>query len=203
MSKMIICLIAVMSFAVGIHSAPSVKTPTVDYIDCEATGKSEGTTDEVAIQYESLDVPDIPSSFKAFMDYRTITDENSRQYQYISQHAQVDEHGFLRAESETVVPEDYYLIALGSFYGTDIGAKYKITTDSGGVFYGVLADCKADKHTNSTNQYTVVGTPNIVEFIVDTKMLNKAVKYHGSAGAHAPLSGNIVKIERIEEKFDG
>lgn len=153
---------------------------------------------ENTVRYYPLNVPDINSSFKAYMDARKITNKASRQYKYISNNAWVDNQGFLRADADKGIPQDYYLIALGSYYGTDIGTKYRITTDIGKVFYGVLADCKSDVHTNSTNQYTTVGTPNIVEFLVNTDRLNRRVKYHGSANAYEPLQGNIVKIERIE-----
>lgn len=65
------------------------------------------------------------------------------------------------------------------------------------MFYGVLADCKDNKHTNPTNQY-VSHNGNVVEFLVDTSKLNKDVKYHGSANVYMPLNGSVANIERMD-----
>lgn len=154
------------------------------------------------VNHTSLGVPNINSSFKTYMDYRCITNKNSNQYKFIHTYGWVDEHGFMRCsgESDFGINDDYYLIALGSYYGKTIGDKYKITTDNGTVFYGALADCKSNSHTNSTNQYSK--NNDVVEFIVDTKTLNKNVKYHGSANVHMPLNGSIAKIEKLNFVFD-
>ena len=131
------------------------------------------------------------------MDYRCITNKNSAQYKFIKAWGWSDSNGFMRAngERDLGIKDDYYLIALGSYYGTTIGTKYKITTDTGNVFYGVLADCKDDSHTNNTHQYSY--NNDVVEFIVDTKKLNKTVKVMGSANVYMPLNGRIASIERI------
>ena len=39
---------------------------------------------------------------------------------------------------------------------------------------------------------------DVVEFLVDTRRLNKGVKFHGSANVYIPLNGSIAKIERID-----
>lgn len=153
---------------------------------------------KLTVKYISLEVPNINSSFKTYMDYRAITNINSPQYKFLQQWAWADYEGFMRCngEKDLGVEDNYYLIALGSYYGATIGTKYRITTNTGRVFYGVLADCKADIHTNSTNQY---GRNNdIVEFLVDTRSLNKSVRYHGTANVYVPLNGSVAKIERID-----
>ena len=150
------------------------------------------------VKYTSLGVPNINSSFKTWMSYKTVTNKNSPQYKLINTYGWADSEGFMRCSSgkEWGIDQDYYMIALGSYYGTTIGTKYRITLSTGRVFYGVLADCKANKHTNKTNQYA--RNNDIVEFIVDTKKLNSKVKLHGNANVYAPLSGSIIKIERID-----
>lgn len=151
------------------------------------------------VKYTSLGVPNINSSFKTYMDYRAITNKNSAQYKFIHKWGWCDNQGFMRCggERNLGIKDDYYLIALGSYYGTEIGTKYRITTNTGKVFYGALADCKSNRHTDSTNQY-VPSNKNVVEFVVDTRKLNKNVKYHGSANVYMPLNGSVVKIERID-----
>lgn len=158
---------------------------------------------EVVVTYTSLNVPAINSSFKTYMDYRTITNKQSPQYVFIKKWGWSDNNGFMRAngEKDLGIPDDYYMIALGSYYGTEIGTKYRITTDTGNVFYGVLCDQKDDAHTNSTHQYA--SNNDIVEFIVDTRVLNRTVKVMGSANVYMPLNGNIATIEEINFKWNG
>ena len=154
---------------------------------------------KIKVEYTSLGVPNIQSYLKTWMSYKAVTDKNSPHYKFINTYGWVDSEGFMRSDGERSlgIDDDYYLIALGSYYGTTIGTKYRITLDTGKVFYGALADCKADIHTNSTNQYIPMNG-NVVEFLVDTATLNKDVKRMGSANVYMPLNGNVAKIERID-----
>lgn len=150
-------------------------------------------------EYTNLGVPtNVNTSFKTWMDYRCVTDRTSLQYKCIRQWGWRDSNGFMRAtgESDLGIDSDYYLIALGSYYGTDVGTKYRITTDEGNVFYGLLADLKADIHTNYTNQYS--HNNDVVEFLVNTDYLRSDVRKMGSADIYKPLKGHIAKIERID-----
>ena len=150
------------------------------------------------VRYISMEVPNIDTSFKTWMSYKAVTNKRSPQYNYIHTYGWSDEEGFMRVEAdeEYSIEQDYYMIALGSFYGTEISTKYRITLDTGKVFYGALADCKDDKHTNSINQY-ISHNGNVVEFLVDKTKLNKNVRKTGDASAYAPLKGNIIKIEKM------
>ena len=162
-------------------------------------GMSVTASAALKAEYTSLGVPTgVDTSFKTYMDWRCVTNKASDQYKVIQRWGWRDENGFMRAsgERDLGIEGDYYLIALGSYYGTTMGTKYRITTDTGNIFYGILADAKADKHTNSTNQYA--GNKDIVEFLVDTRYLRKDVKRMGSANVYKPLNGKIAKIERID-----
>lgn len=154
------------------------------------------------VEYEVMGVPNINSSFKTWMDYRAVTNTNSPQYKFIHTYGWSDYEGFMRADGERDfnINDDYYLIALGSYYGTEIGTKYRITTDTGNVFYGVLSDQKDDRHTNSTHQYA--SNKDVVEFLVNSNLLNSEVKKWGSANVYMPLNGSIVKIEKMNFIFD-
>lgn len=155
----------------------------------------------VNVTYNPLGVPQMDSSFKTYMDYRTVTNTASPQYKYIHTWGWSDGDGFMRAngEHDLGISDDYYMIALGSYYGTEIGSKYRITTDMGNVFYGVLCDQKDDGDTNSTHQYAY--NDDIVEFIVNTDKLDSTVKLFGSANTYMPLNGKIANIERINFDF--
>lgn len=154
---------------------------------------------KLTVKYTSLGVPSINSSFKTWMSYKAITKKSSPQYKFTRTWGWSDAEGFMRCsgERDLGIEQDYYLIALGSYYGDKIGTKYRITLDTGKVFYGALADCKNNRHTNSTNQY-VQKNGNVVEFLVDTSKLNKDVKRMGNANIYTPLKGDIVKIERMD-----
>ncbi len=155
----------------------------------------------VNVTYNPLGVPRMDSSFKTYMDYRTVTNTASPQYKYIHTWGWSDGDGFMRAngERDLGISDDYYMIALGSYYGTEIGTKYRITTDTGNVFYGVLCDQKSDCDTNSTHQYAY--NDDIVEFIVNTDKLDSTVKLFGSANTYMPLNGKIANIEQINFDF--
>lgn len=158
---------------------------------------AENETD-IPVTYTSLGVPNINSSFKTWMDYKAITSKASPQYKLIRKWGWCDSQGFMRVsgERDLGITDDYYMIALGSYYGTNIGTKYRITTDTGNIFYGILSDCKANQHTNSTNQYA--RNKDIVELLVDSRHLNRNVKRMGNANVYSPLNGSVVKIERID-----
>lgn len=169
------------------------------------TSLNDVESSSLVVRYTSLNVPNINSAFKRWMDYRKTSCTTSPQFKFIRQYGWSDGEGFMRCNAERMlgINDDYYMIALGSYYGTTIGTKYRVTTDTGNVFYGVLAECKADIHTNSTHQYTNQKNPDIVEFLIDKKKLNKDVRRAGSANAYMPLNGNISKIERMEFVTEG
>lgn len=147
-------------------------------------------------QYISMSLPDYDTSFKAYMDYRCITDKTSKQYE-LQQDAETDEQGLRKYG-------DYYLIGLGTYYATSAGEKFRITLENDKVFYAMTGDIKADIHTDENNIYSPVYdsngkfiSANVVEFIVDTKAMDRKAKLSGSVGTYENFSGNIVKIEKI------
>lgn len=147
-------------------------------------------------QYISMSLPDYDTSFKAYMDYRCITDKTSKQYE-LQQKAETDDLGLRKYG-------DYYLIGLGTYYADSVGEKFRITLENDKVFYAMTGDIKADIHTDKNNMYSPVynsnGTfisANVVEFIVDTKAMDRKTKLSGSVGTYEDFSGNIVKVEKI------
>lgn len=198
MQKQIVSFL--LAAGVSLFGAMPANSPSDVPVKAEIT---EETRPVITATYESMGVPGINSSFKTYMDYRTITDRTSPQYNFVHTWGWSDENGFMRANGEwdLGITDDYYMIALGSYYGTEIGTKYQITTNTGNVFYGVLCDQKDDRHTNSTHQYA--GNNDVVEFIVDTNSLRSDVKRMGSANVYMPLNGSIASIEKIDFKRNG
>lgn len=153
----------------------------------------------MTVTYTALGVPEINSSFKSYMDYGCITSKSSPQYKYLTDWCWVDYDGFVRCDGENDlgITSDYYAVAMGSYYGTEIGTKYRVATDTGNVFYCVLVDCKANCDTNGTNQY---GTDNndVLEFIVNTYIpteRNRKLQLYNSTNPDAILDGYIQRQE--------
>ena len=157
----------------------------------------------IGVTYTAMEVPTyLNTSFKSYEPVSAIS-KSSTQGRFISTWSWVDDNGFVRCggERDFGIEDDYYLVAMGSYYGTEIGTKYKVTTDTGNVFYVALGDQKDNRDTNGTNQYGV-NNNDIIEFIVNTRSLNSLVKSAGSANVLMHLNGNIASVEKITFNFD-
>lgn len=159
-------------------------------ISCQSGIKSKNNMTEYSI-------PNYETSFKTYMDYRCITDKTSAQYM-LQMEAYTDDMGLRKYE-------DHYIVAMGTYYSDNVGDTFKITLDNDTSFNVIIGDIKADCHTDSKNMYSPVYdedgnfvSANVIEFIVDTKKLNKSVKRLGTIEAYDDFKGNIVKIERTD-----
>ena len=157
------------------------------------------TANAVEVTYTELGVPNINSSWKTWMPYDAVTNKSSAQYALRIKWGWTDSQGFRRVngERDLGITDDYYMIALGNYYGTTMGTKYRFTTDMGNVFYGILSDAKGYPEVNNTKQYGLANK-DIVEFLVDDNILNPLVKQWGTCNVYMPLNGSITKIERID-----
>lgn len=120
---------------------------------------------------------DVPSGklFKSYMD------AHSQQYRLKSEYV-LDETGIYKVNNR-------FCCAIGSYYTTQIGTYFDIVMKSGEVIPCILADCKADEHTDSLGQYTV-SNGSIVEFIVHTPTLIPNISNRwGNTGDVSTLGG--------------
>ncbi|MCI7804975.1 MAG: hypothetical protein MR503_07865 [Oscillospiraceae bacterium] len=162
----------------------------------ECTEESESESEE---EYEEVYEPEVSdvfsesfdSSFKAYMDYRCITDTSSVQYD-MQQQAYTDSRGFRRIG-------DDYCVALGTGFTSGCGERFAVYLDSGYSFTAIVSDVKADVHTDSTHCYVPRGenSGNVVEFIIDSDCSDSSMLSSGNAGYFEDLSGNITAIEPI------
>lgn len=143
-------------------------------------------------------LPTGDTSFKTYMDYRTITDKTSAQYK-LQQEAYTDDKGMR-------LYQDYYIVAMGTYYTNKVGDMFRITLENGIFFNVIVGDIKADSHTDNYNMYSPIYnadgeliSANILEFIVDVNVISQQVKKLGTVSAYDEFKGNIVKIERIDE----
>lgn len=171
-----------------------VKTLEIEYNSVNDLITSYTTAEEyLSEETVTMIVPNIDTSFYSWMCYSTITDKSSEQYEMQSTLAYTDAQGFRR------IGEDY-CVAMGSYYTNyDCGSRYKITLDNHYTFTVVIADIKQDIHTDPTNSY-VEHNGNVIEFIVDSKVMPKKALTLGNLGWYYPeLQGEILSIEKITE----
>ena len=145
------------------------------------------------VTWTEYDVPDGKTSFKSYMSWKAITNTRSEQYK-LQQECWTDKNGLRRYD-------EYYVIALGSYYTDEIGDTFKITLDTGKSFKAVVGDFKADHHTDTEHQYTPTADCGkcVLEFVVDTKALNNTAKRMGDISYIKGFDGNVEKMEKLEE----
>lgn len=131
----------------------------------------------------------VGGSFKAYMDYRCISDTCSNQYK-LQQKAYTDANGLRKVG-------DDYCIALGTGFSKEIGTRFEITLSDGNTFTAILADVKSDRHTDVSNRYCLANN-SIIEFVVDTYALNSEIQLMGSVGAISSFDGSVKAVKRIE-----
>lgn len=137
-------------------------------------------------------VPAVSQDFKSYTAY-TCLNRNSSQWKKIQTIAYSDSNGLRKVG-------DYYCVALGSYYSTTLGDLFRITTNKGNVFEIILCDFKADRHTNSTHQYTY-RNQCITEFYVDYSCFNSAARRAGSISTISGFGGKITSIEYLGNYF--
>jgi hypothetical protein len=157
---------------------------------------SKDITPRGEVVLETLSVPDIDTDFKAYMDYRTITDKAAPQWRY-RELAYTDDYGFRRIVND-------YVVALGTYYSEAVGERFLVTLESGKSFTVITGDIKDPAHTDPKNMYTPVyynggkvKSGCVIEFLVDTKKLDKTAVALGTVSYYDTFEGNIKKIEKL------
>ncbi len=144
------------------------------------------------IEYVKLIDLDLPTEatgrFKTYMDYRTIINRNSKQWE-LQEQAWTEGRGFRKIG-------EHFLVAVGTFYAKEVGKELLIEFEDGEQIKAIVGDIKQDRHTDPTNRYVPING-NIVEFIVDTKKLDPEVVRRGDV-SWLGLNGKIKSIWEVE-----
>ena len=136
------------------------------------------------VKYVDMSTPS-KNGFKSYMSYKCITNTGSKQYK-LQQSCYTGNYGIRMKDGR-------YCIAVGSYYTTKIGTKIDLIMENGATIKCILADCKADAHTDSTNRQNPNGS--IAEFIVDMNSLNRTAKRMGDISyCSEKFKGEIKKI---------
>lgn len=134
--------------------------------------------------YVSMPTPS-NNSFKSYMPYTAITNKSSQQYK-LQQIAYTGSYGIRMVNGR-------YCLAVGSYYTTQIGTYIDLVLANGTIIKCILADCKANAHTDSTHRQNPNGS--ITEFIVDSKKLHKKAKQMGDISyCNEKWHGEIAEI---------
>lgn len=198
-----ISAVIIVVFCIIIAAVSAVVVIKRDYerahteqIEAHEVAKIKTTEKVVKVEKPEFDVPCGDTSFKSYMSYRAITNTRSAQYK-LQQRCWTDDEGLRRLG-------DDYVIALGTYYADYIGERFKITLDTGESFTAVVGDFKANKHTDSKHQYydSGNGRKNVVEFVVDTKELNRKARKMGDISYIEGFEGNIKSIETKEGSME-
>jgi len=188
----IMAVIAVLAVAVLITVQASAKDvilegaaddgPRVQTI--QAILEQQEESEEAQTGY--LAVPAEATAQKTYMDYRTITDQSTVQWQ-LQQLAETNEYGFREIDG-------MYLVAMGTYYSDHAGAMFRITLENGTVFDAIMGDVKDDRDTDATNRHR---NGNVVEFIVDTDQLHEDARLMGDV-SYTPDAGLLAPVQSIQ-----
>ena len=132
---------------------------------------------------------DIQGTCKTYAYYTAVTVKNSPQYKLLN-----SKKCFTDEKTGIKMVDDCYCIALGSFYGSTIGTKYKITLSTGKTFKAILCDQKANVHTDKTHRYAVKNK-DIIEFYVEKGKIPASVD--GDYNVLPQFHGKVISIEKI------
>lgn len=135
-----------------------------------------------------MGLPSVSGSIKTYAHYTAVTARSTAQYKLLnSSECYTDEETGIR------MVDDCYCVALGSYYGSKIGTKYRIEFSTGKSIKVILCDQKSNRHTDSNNQYAV-RNKDIIEFYVQKNKIPKSVR--GNYGNLSQFEGDIVSIEK-------
>lgn len=137
------------------------------------------------------------SGFKSYMSYTAITSKLSSQLKLQNQYAYTGEYGIRQVDGR-------FCVAIGIFSNATIGTYIDLVLENETVIPCIVADFKADIHTDFSNMVTL-HNGCVSEFLVDKESLYSLAKQMGDISYCKEEWKSPVKIIKIYEKnvFDG
>lgn len=144
---------------------------------------------------EEISLPDTPTNMYFCMDENKLTCETSYQYQLqTSGKLYVGDYGI-----QTYIDDDdnqYFMVALGGYFGENIGNTWKVTLENGSSFNIMQGDCKANMwYGHPCTNYDGEECTNIIEFIVDMDYVPDKVLASGTMSSVDYFNANIKSME--------
>lgn len=144
---------------------------------------------------EKMGLPDVSGEVKTFAYYTAVTATSTPQYKLLNSKACTTDK-----KTGVRMVDGCYCVAMGSYYGSTIGTKYRITFDTGNQINVILCDQKADRHTNKTHQYAA--SKDVLEFYCEKAMIPHIIHTYGNYNNIDIFHGAIVKIEKyVDENY--
>lgn len=178
-------------------------TPDTSYDFCIISGVSDEILGKITVRTKKkpvpktvkMGLPSVSGATKTYAYYTAVTVKSSPQYAVLNSGTYKGKKYKTYTDEKTGIRmvDGCYCVALGSYYGTTMGTKYKITLSTGKSFNVILCDSKANRHTDSNNQYAVKNQ-DILEFYVDKHKIPSGIR--GDYGTLEQFSGSIVSIEK-------
>ena len=132
-------------------------------------------------------LPDVSGECKTYAYYTAVTATESPQYKLLN-----GPDCYTDTKTGIRMVDDCYCIALGSYYGSTIGTKYKIRLSSGQSFNAILCDQKSNRHTDDNHQYAAKNK-DIIEFYVQGGYIPSSV----NGSYNSIFNGSVVSIEQL------
>ena len=210
----------VIADCVNIRKRPSIKSPAIEYlyfnekisynsysknwVKVFRKGKCVGYVNRKYIEnnkpsYKIYNAP-YTNGKKTFMPYAvykngrymSVFSPSSKQYE-LQQCCYTGIYGIRQCKNR-------FCVALGSAFGLSIGQFFDLCLDNGEVIKCIMADQKADVHTDSSNIITV-HNGCMSEFIIDNKKLNSLANRMGDVSYCTDLwNSRVVKV-KVYEKY--
>ena len=148
-------------------------------------------TSAIEHTYEIYNVPKY-SGFKSWMPH-DLFGKSTKQYK-LQQMAYTGEYGVRYVDG-------YACIAVGSFANTKIGQRIDLVLENGTIIQCVMADGKADIHTESNNMITIHSNC-CSEFVIDRNALDKNARRDGDmSSACEEWDSPVVQFYIYEENL--
>lgn len=147
---------------------------------------------------KTMKLPKVSGACKTYAYYTAVTDKTSAAYAVLNSgtYKGVTYETYTDDETGIRMVDDCYCAALGTYYGTEKGTKYRITLKSGETFKIILCDTKSNRHTDKKHQYAKKNK-DIVEFYVDKDKIPDEV--NGNYNVLEQFNGPIASIEKITQ----
>lgn len=161
-------------------------------VPIEITTESETQNPQEITEYK---VPNISSHIKYFTDYRYYNLKYTPHYR-LQQASWTDEQGLRRFNND-------YIVALGSYYSTNIGDRFEVTLDTGIIFTVIVGDGKWDSDCDELCMYMPCTdyegnqAANLLEFIIDEEILDTKVYNYGDLNCIDELKGSVIKMRYL------
>lgn len=185
------CIVLLGTVIYQLETNATTTDTTVKKTEVKPEVKLEVEEESEEANFEVYKIPDT-TGFKSFMDFRTITDSTSKQYKIQSTYAYTGNYGIRMVN-------DRYCIALGTYYGAEVGQYVDLVLENDVVIHCVLVEIKADEHTDSNNIVTL-HNGCVTEFVVDSDMLVHNVKIYGDISYSDSNWGSPVKEVIVYEE---